>query len=434
MIDPAWLAGCVVDARDRAVALQADLSDEQLTGPLLEVINPLAWELGHVAWFQELFVLRRAGSDEPLLAGTDSLFDSGAVPHDTRWHLALPSRARIVAYLDEVTKRVVDRVTGPAGSDVVHHFTLYTVFHYDWHAEAVTYTRQTLGYPAPTFCSRPTGLTESAGPVRGRLEDDVEVPGSTLLLGASRAMPFAYDNEKWAHPVTVAPFAMARSCVTEDQFRHFVDDGGYRRPELWDRQGRAWRDRAGAQHPVYWRPVGGDWERRHFDEWSALGRDRPVVHVNWYEADAFARWAGRRLPTEAEWELVATGGPGAHRLDRKPRFPWGDDEPTPAQANVGWSRAGPVDAGSFGGGDDGDGCRHLIGNVWEWTATTFEPYPNFEPDAYRENSEQFFGSRKVLRGGSWASPARLLRTTLRNYFTPERRDVFAGFRTCAPSG
>jgi iron(II)-dependent oxidoreductase len=237
------------------------------------------------------------------------------------------------------------------------------------------------------------------------------------------------------HPVRLAPYAIARAPVSQEQYAAFVDDGGYERRELWGDDGWTWRGAAEASALVYWRPHTAGWQRRDFDRWVALEPDRPVSHVCWYEAQAFCRWAGRRLPTEAEWEAAAIGEPdGAGGLAwRKRRFPWGDDPPGPQRANLDWAQAGTVDVGAFSNADSAFGCRQLIGNVWEWTSSTFEPYPGFEQDAYRDNSWPAFGHTKVLRGGSWATRSRFVRATMRNYFGPDRRDVFAGFRTVAVS-
>ena len=436
-LDPVWLAAAVRDGRDRAIDLVADLSDEQLIGPQLATVNPLLWEVGHLAWFQEKFVLRQAAGTPPLLPFGDSIWDSGAIPHDTRWRLVLPPRSQTVAYMQEVGERVADCVLRPDATDVVRHFALYTVFHYDWHTEALTYTRQTLGYPAPALPGMGGGSAESGVGSGGESPpgDDVTVPGGITLLGALRGQQFSYDNEKWAHPVDVAPFAISRRAVTQGQYQVFVEDGGYQRPELWNTDGWAWRLQAGADQPAYWRREGDDaWARRLFDTWRPLEPQRPMVHVSWYEADAWCRWAGRRLPREPEWELAASGvteraasGSGTRRR----LFPWGDAAPEPGHANLDWSAGDTVDVDSYPAGDSAFGCRQMIGNVWEWTASTFRAYPNFERDAYFENSEQFFGSRKVLRGGSWATRSRLVRNTLRNYLTPDRRDAMAGFRTCA---
>ncbi len=427
------LAEYVRDARERTFELVADLTDAQLMGPRLPTVNPMLWEIGHMAWFQEKWVLRKVLGERPIRDDADALYDSIAIPHDVRWDLPLPSREETLAYMRAVRDRVLETLErGTRGPELAYHI-LYTVFHEDMHTEAFTYTRQTLAYPAPRLfrgqgaAARPAGAT-GGGPLGG----DVEVPGGTLLLGATPDEPFAFDNEKWAHPVELAPFAIARAPVTQAEFAAFVDEGGYRRRELWSEDGWAWRERAGAEHPVYWRRDPGGWLRRHFEEWVPLEPHHPVIHVNWHEAEAYCRWAGRRLPTEAEWEAAAACEPdprgGLSR--RKRRFPWGEEDAGPARANLDWRAMGCVDVGALPAGDSAFGCRQMIGNVWEWTSSTFLPYPGFVPDPYEEYSEPWFGTRKVLRGGCWATRARLIWNTWRNFFTPDRRDVWAGFRTC----
>lgn len=417
------LAEWVLDGAERVLQLVADLPDEQLVGPLLSTVNPLIWEIGHIAWFQELFVLRRACGREPILPFGDAIYDSGAIPHDTRWRLVLPKREETVHYVSTVAERVAEEVTAAAATDVTRHFARYTVHHHDTHSEALTYTRQTHGLPAPVL----PGLTDGA-PFAAAGDDrrrDIRFGGDRFTLGALLADPFVYDNEKWAHPVDVAPFAMAATPVTQAEFAEFVEDGGYTTPRLWADDG-AWLARSGAKHPLYWRAGERGWQRRHFDTWVDLEPDLPVSHICWREADAYCRWAGRRLPTEAEWEYAAAAG-----RYPKPTYPWGERLPGLAHAATDWRSNGPVPVGACAEGDTPDGCRQLIGNVWEWTASDFVAYPNFERDAYHENSEQFFGHRKVLRGGAWPTRGRYMRATLRNYFTADRRDVLAGLRTCA---
>ena len=188
---------------------------------------------------------------------------------------------------------------------------------------------------------------------------------------------------------------------------------------------------------MYWkRDNRGDWYFRRFDTWSPLPSHQPVIHVNWYEANAYCRWAERRLPTEVEWEAAAVGEPtgsGGELSARKRLFPWGDQPTTPERANLDARALGCVDVAALPAGDSAFGCRQMLGNVWEWTSDTFGPYPGFAPDAYREYSQPLFGNTRVLRGGAWTSRSRMVSATYRNYFGPERRDVFAGFRTCAPS-
>jgi gamma-glutamyl hercynylcysteine S-oxide synthase len=226
--------------------------------------------------------------------------------------------------------------------------------------------------------------------------------------------------------VRVEPFAIARCAVTNGQFAAFVDDSGYQRREWWSDEGWDWRERERAERPVYWIPqVNGKWMYRLYDQILPLPQAHPVIHVNWYEADAYCRWAGRRLPTEAEWELAASGM-------KKSRYPWGEEQPTDSRAQLDACSLGCAPVTDHAEGDSEYGCRQMAGNVWEWTASDFLPYPGFAIDPYKEYSQPWFGSeRKVLRGGCWATRSRLIRNTWRNYFQNDRRDIFAGFRTCA---
>jgi iron(II)-dependent oxidoreductase len=430
-LDAADLAGWVREAADRLTDLVADLDDKQMVGPRLPTVNPLIWEIGHITWFQEVFVLRRQLSEPPIIGHADAIWDSAAIPHDTRWYLSLPSREETLAYIREVTERVADRVTGPDATAQLRYIARYAVHHHDMHTEALTYTRQTLGYPPPRLPGLETGPRQPAD--AGPLDGDCPVGGGRFLLGADRDGGFVHDNEKWIHPVDLAPFAIARAPVTQARYAGFVEDGGYHRRELWDSDGWAWRTATGAECPVYWRRGPDGFQRRDFDRWVPLEPHRPVSHVCWYEADAYCRWAGRRLPAEAEWEAAAIGEPdasGALRPARR-RYPWGDEPCGPQRANMDWQHLGTADVAAFPAGDSAFGCRQMIGNLWEWTGTTFGPYPGFEQDAYRDNSWPFFGQRKVLRGGAWATRSRFIRATTRNYFTPDRRDVPAGFRTAA---
>ena len=431
-LDVDTLVSWVHESRERVLDLVADLDEPQLIGPLLETVNPPIWEVGHLAWFQEAFVLRRACSAQPILAEAEALYDSAAIPHDTRWQLKLPSREDTLGYLREVTARVADRVAGPDATAALRHFARYAVHHDDMHSEALTYTRQTLGYRSPRFSTEfPEAPGEPTGP-SGPLPGDVAVPGGVALLGADRDEEFVFDNEKWIHPVKLEPFRIAKAPVTQSEYASFVADGGYDRRVLWDDEAWGWRQSASAGLPLYWRrSTDGSSERRHFDRWVPLEPHRPVVHVCWYEAKAYCRWSGRRLPSEAEWETAALGQSDGGRglATKRRRMPWGQEPASPRLAQLDWRGMDTSDVAAYPAGYSAFGCRQMVGNVWEWTDTTFRPYPNFEQDAYRDNSWPWFGTRKVLRGGAWATRSRLVRGTLRNYFTPDRRDVFAGFRT-----
>ncbi|HEX5419503.1 MAG TPA: selenoneine synthase SenA [Gammaproteobacteria bacterium] len=424
------LVALLQSARQRTLELVEGLSAEQLIGPKLRTVNPLQWEIGHVGWFHEYFILRRIYGYEPLLERGDGLYDSIAIPHDRRWDLPLYSLEETLDYLARVQARLIQRLEGGLAGEEDSFIYQFTAFHEDMHDEAFLWTRQTLGYPAPVF--EPDAPREHVNPGAGPLPGDVDLPGGRFLLGSPPDAPFLFDNEKWAHEVEVLPFRMARAPVTQSEFRNFVEDGGYQRREYWDDEGWRWRAETDARHPAGWRRSGaGQWQLRRFDTWQALPPHEPVVHVCWHEANAYCRWARRRLPTEAEWEFAASMRPAAGGALVKARYPWGDERPQPRHANLDGFALGCVDAAAHREGDNAFGVRQLVGNVWEWTQDAFGPYPGFTPDAYKEYSEPLFGTTKVLRGGAWTTRARLITATYRNFFGAERRDVFAGFRTCS---
>jgi iron(II)-dependent oxidoreductase len=417
---PSALSLQLRDARQRTRALTADLKGEQLFGPKRKIVNPVLWELGHVAWFQERWCLRLRPDESlsaSLLEDSDALYDSATVAHDARWDLPLPILEKTLDFQDRVLEQVLARLDRQQGDPWFLYFVQLAIFHEDMHAEAFHYTRQTLAYADPL-----RGETSSNEGQREELGGDTEVPGGTYLIGASRNSGFHFDNEKWAHPVEIAPFRIARAPVTNAEFLEFVRKGGYRRREWWSVEG--WECKGEASAPRYWTERGDGWFERRFSDWVPLQGDLPVMHVDWHEANAYCRYAGRRLPSEAEWEVAASlGGKGARRC-----YPWGDATDA-NRANLGGTGRVPVDR--FALGDSLGGCRQMMGNVWEWTSSAFAPYPSFVADPYREYSEPWFGTHKVLRGGSFSTPARLVASSWRNFYTPDRGDIFAGFRTCA---
>jgi iron(II)-dependent oxidoreductase len=263
---------------------------------------------------------------------------------------------------------------------------------------------------------------------------DVAIPGGVFELGGRPEEPFVFDNEKWAHPVSVAPFRIGAAPVTNGEYRAFVEAGGYRDIALWSDEGWVWRGATGLAAPATWHLDGELWTERWFDQHRRLDDDLPVVHVNWFEASAYCAFADRRLPSEAEWELAALGEPspdGRGIAATKRRFPWGDVPTSPDRANLDAWRAGLAPVGALAAGDSAFGCRQMLGNVWEWTADTFNPYPGFVVDPYATYSVPSFGAQKVLRGGCWATRSRVARPTFRNFYTPDRHNIFAGFRTVA---
>jgi iron(II)-dependent oxidoreductase len=235
-----------------------------------------------------------------------------------------------------------------------------------------------------------------------------------------------FDNEKWSHPVVVRPFRMARTAVSNAEFAEFVDADGYAHREFWSEEGWRWLERSGRREPLYWRRSNGAWEVRRFEHWLALPADEPVLHVNWFEADAYCRYARRRLPTEVEWEFAASWDPAT---GRKRRYAWGDDPWRPELANL--EGASLASVHGYPLGDSPWGVRQMTGNVWEWTSSVFLPYPGFLRDPYKEYSEPWFGNHMVLRGGGFSTSPRIARTFYRNFYTRDRADVFAGLRTCA---
>lgn len=424
----------VEEAREHTLDCVADLDDTQLTVPLMEVVNPFRWELGHVAFFYDVFLLRVIEQRPPVMAQGDALYDSFKVDHDDRWHLPLPTRQETLHYMERVKTLVVGRLDASEPSARETYLHVLSLVHEDMHGEAFTYMRQTLGYARPSF--RNAGKSSIAnGFGGGPLPGDVEVPGGIFQLGATPSMPFVFDNEKWAHAVEVPAFEIARTPVTNAEFAAFVEDHGYLRQELWSLQGWVWRTKSGARNPVYWSRGESGWWGRDFDTLVPLEEHAPAMHINWYEAEAYCNWAGRRLPTEAEWELAASAEPSASGdriTERKRRHPWGDVAPAAEQANLDARQPGCADVGAFAAGDSAFGCRQMIGNVWEWTASPFYPYSGYVTDfPYREYSAPWFGYRKVLKGGSWATRPRFAYNTYRNFFQPYRNDLFAGFRTCS---
>lgn len=421
------------DTRQRTIDLTCDLGPDQLLGPKLGIVNPPLWEMGHLGFFHDHFALRELhGLPAYQYPLAEALYDSGTIAHDDRWELPLPAMDDTLAYLRRIRDAMVSRLPDGLAGEAESYVYQLTIFHEDMHGEAFTYTRQTLGYQPPRFSG---GRNVKEAPAAGPLPGDVAVPGVAHLLGSDDSVPFRFDNEKGTHVMDVPAFRIARAPVTNAEFAAFVDDGGYRRPELWSAAGWRWRQQQGLEAPVYWRPGGDGWEVRRFDCWQPLARHQPVIHVNWFEAEAYCRWAGRRLPTEAEWDVAASRVPdesGAALMPGKRRYPWGDALPPQCPANLDGHALGCVDVAAFPEGDSALGCRQMIGNVWEWTVSVFGPFPGFQAELYREYSEPWFAEgRRVLRGGAWATRSRMIHNGYRNFFTPERNDVLAGFRTCA---
>lgn len=395
------LAHALRDARSRTLALYGHLDLASVRVPQLPIVNPPVWELSHIAWFQERWCLRYSPRtlclERPsLLKGADDLFDSSAVPHATRWTLPYPPLAELLAYMNrtlEATLAALER-TPPEK----RYFFMLSLLHEDMHGEALLMTLQTLGFPAP-----PVDASEPPPSEPGAARD-IAFPAGTFDLGsAPGSREFVFDNEKWAHAMKVEAFAIADRPVTQREFADFVEDAGHEAPRYWRREGRRWL-------------------ARRFDRWSPIDDHAPMVHVGLHEAQAYCRWAGRRLPTEDEWEYAGRNGGAADR------YPWGEEPRELAALDLRhWAPFTPSDDEAA----SRRGMRQMIGGVWEWTSSAFLPYPGFSPDPYRDYSQPWFESHSVLRGGCFATRARLVHNRFRNFYVADRADAYAGFRTCA---
>jgi iron(II)-dependent oxidoreductase len=419
------LAAELARARRRTLALVEPVSDTDLKTQHSPLMSPIAWDLAHIGYFEELWLVRRVG-DLPPLAEHDDLYDAFSHARSERGELPILDPRNALRYLADVRERTLDvleRVDLDGDDPLLADGYVYRMLvqHEHQHCETILATLQlrTDGeYPLERL---PPPLS---APVA---EGDAGIAGGEFLLGVD-GDPWAYDNEQPAHEFELAPFRIDRSPISNREYLAFVDDGGYDDTRHWHDAGWTWRTETDARHPQFWRREGeGSWSRVRFGHVEPLPLDEPVQHVCWYEADAYARWAGKRLPTEEEWERAASWEAGTG----KRRYPWGDRQPRHEDANLGGARLGPAPIGSYPAGSSAEGVRQLIGDVWEWTSSDFRGYPGFEAFPYREYSEVFFGDEyKVLRGSSWATDGVLARATFRNWDFPIRRQIFAGFR-CA---
>jgi gamma-glutamyl hercynylcysteine S-oxide synthase len=394
------LCAALVDSRSRTLRTFASY-ERALRGTGLQIpysaeVNPPLWELGHVGWFQEYWIgrnperLRGVAADPEVarsasaLSNADGMYDSSRIEHTSRWRLPLPDAAATRSYLGRTLEQTLRVLARPEGKDQgLLYFAWLTLMHEDMHHEAAVYMANALQIPVEI--EPPTGSQEAVADE----PKELEFKATRFQLGADNG-DFAFDNELMPSWVDIERFRIDRTPVDNRAFAAFIADGGYEKPDHWSAEGWAWRERSNACCPRMWQPHGSGWQQRWFGQWTALEEAAPVTNLTWHEAQAWCRWAGRRLPTEPEWEVAALTKP----------------QP-PATAPI------------------------HFGQVWEWTASAFEPYPGFAPHPYRDYSSPWFGSRRVLRGGSFATHPRLCHPRYRNFFPPERNDIFAGFRSCA---
>jgi iron(II)-dependent oxidoreductase len=424
----------LAELRERTLRLISPLREDQLTRQHSPLQGPIVWDLGHIANYEEQWAVRALGLREQRAGGVpvverDRVYDPIVNPRPVRGRLRLPDPAGALAYLGEVrmhTAQRLDEVEFDPENPLLAAGYVYKLVaqHEAQHSETILQTVQLIA----DLDYEPNWRPQVSPHARLDGGDDAVVPGGRFVMGTNdRAV--AYDNERPAHDVQLPTFQIDLYPVTNDQYRVFMEHSGYRRREFWCDDGWEWLQRSGVAQPGGWiRGPGGDWCERVLGRLAPLRPDRPVVHVSWYEATAFARWAGKRLPTEAEWEKAAAWDPGE---GAKRRYPWGEAEPADGHANLDLSAFGPAPVGAYPEGQSPYGCQQMIGDVWEWTASDFGPYPGFEVFPYREYSAVHFGrGYKVLRGGSWATHPLAIRNTFRNWDLPDRRQIFAGFR-CA---
>jgi iron(II)-dependent oxidoreductase len=411
-------------ARDRTVTLTEAVDDDDLVRQHSPLMSPLVWDLAHVGNQEELWLVRDVGGREPVRRDIDELYDAFQHPRRDRPALPLLSPAEARRYVSTVRDKALDvldriRLDGSPLVDQGFAFGMI-VQHEQQHDETMLATHQ-LRTGAPALAAPPP--PSSAGAVAG----SVLIPAGPFTMGTSTE-PWALDNERPAHQVDVAAFHIDRAPVTNGQYAAFIADSGYDDPRWWSADGWAHRQAAGLTAPQHWQRDGDGWAATTFGRTARIVEDAPVVHVGYYEAEAYASWAGKRLPTEAEWEKAARFDPAT---GRSRRYPWGDDPPAPSHANLGQRHLQPARVGAYPAGATPTGVHQMIGDVWEWTSTDFRGYPGFVPFPYREYSEVFFGPEyKVLRGGSFGTDASACRGTFRNWDYPIRRQIFSGFR-CA---
>ncbi len=425
------IAARLAEARERTLLLVEELSDEDLLRQHDPLMSPILWDLGHIAHFEELWLTQNLdGKIE--FSEMPGIYNPFENPRATRASLPIPPLAEMRQRLDEIREKVLDRLERTDLDDsnplLAGGYVYDMVLQHEYqHNETILQTLQLkLGkaYHPPKRIAIPDAVPSNRLP-----HGVVEIPAGEYSIGTNDRSA-AYDNERPQHSVTLSAFRIDRAPVTNGEYMEFMKDAGYQDKRLWSKSGRVWLEESRAASPKYWSRDGDNWMVRTMDRTAPVDPRRPVCHVCYHEADAFACWAGKRLPTEFEWEVAASSSPSRHPL----RFPWGDNEPTTRDANVDQLSFDTAPVGAYERNVSPAGCYGMIGDVWEWTSSDFNGYPGFESFPYREYSEAFFGSEyKVLRGGSWATRPGAIRNTFRNWDYPIRRQIFSGFR-CATDG
>lgn len=388
------IAERLIEARRRTLLLIEPLSEEQLNRVYSPLLSPLIWDLGHIGNFEELWLVENVGGREPLDGELGNFYDAIENPRATRDELPILRGGECLSYLDGVRERAIEVLEGSdldSDDPLIRDGFIYEMLlaHEHQHNETMLQLLQMIdGYEPVERDAAPGSEPVADGP------EMVAISGGEVEIGAP-ARGFAYDNERPRHSTDLAAFRIDRTPVTNGAFAEFLADSD-------------------SEPPLYWRSDGdGGWVNTVFGGEEPVDPTLPVIHVDWNQADAFSRWAGKRLPSELEWEAAARGA------DRD-------------RANLDHLAFGCAPAGAYADGCADCGAVQMLGDVWEWTASDFTGYPGFEPFPYPEYSEVFFGDEhKVLRGGAWATRRDVVRNTFRNWDLPIRRQIFAGFRCAA---
>jgi gamma-glutamyl hercynylcysteine S-oxide synthase len=408
------------EARRRTFALIASVSDDDLERVHSSLMSPLVWDLAHIAAYEDLWLVHRYGERPLLREDLAAMYDAFETPRAVRGDLPLLAPEQAREYLEEVRSRTLEIIDERGvGDGLLHEMVLR---HEHQHDETMVQTLMLARLDGYELAGR-RPIPASRHPAATGL-DLIEIPAGECTIGAA-SEGFAYDNERPRHRTDVRGYLIGRTPVTNASYLTFVKGGGYERREWWSDEGWSWKERYGISRPGAWTAdLDAEWRLGGLEP---LHPDRPVVHVSWFEADAFARAHGARLPTEVEWEKAATWD---EDKEIARRYPWGNRRPVPGQhANVDHRGCGTAPVDAYPDGRSPYGCLGMIGDVWEWTSTAFDGYPGFVAHPYKEYSEVFFGNDyRALRGGSWATRTRVVTATFRNWDYPQRRQIFSGFR------
>lgn len=428
LTDPGVIAARMQEARDRTFLLLAPLTDQELRQQHDPLLSPLLWDLGHIAHFEELWLTRNL--DGPIeFVEMPGLYNPFEHPRSERGSLPLPGLAHCRTVMDQIRGRVLGRLAASdfdQSNPLLHDDFVYNMVlqHEYQHNETMLQTLQLKQGRPHVPAARIAPPPPAPGVHSGGM---VHFPGGTVEIGTDDRSA-AYDNERPRHFIELAPFWIDVHPVTNGDFLRFMAAGGYETRAYWSAVGWRWREEAGATAPRYWTRAADGWATRSMDREGPVDPLHPVCHVCYHEAEAFARFSGKRLPTEVEWEAAASWDP-ATRIRRT--YPWGETAPDRGLANLDQLAFGTAPIGAYPLNVSPIGCRGMIGDVWEWTSSDFGPWPGFQSFPYKEYSEVFFGTEyKVLRGGSWATRPGAVRNSFRNWDYPIRRQIFSGFR-CA---